>query len=306
MFRNKKQKTNQYGTFAVASSHKKKMRIFVMALIVVVFVSGISLAVYKKINKPQQQAVIVETKSVIPGWWNQKYFESSVCDSDACKPEADPDSDKLTNEQEYYFKTDPNKSHTVGDKLSDGELVAAGYDPSQPGRVTFEKAISEDNILGEGLVFDQDVKKIINEMTDMNKVKLPEVKTEELILNPDNSKESNKKYLDQINMVAFKYFNFDVGKALDTAAQNGDQDAVDEIKTRSVKLLSEMKTISVPADAIELHKYYIALFGLIPNVITLPVGDGPESDIWFENTQAYIVLLQKSSQERANFEKSLL
>ncbi len=242
--------------------------------------------------------------SDIPGWWLQQYFGASVCAEERCQASFDPDKDKLSNEQEFFYHSNPLNSDTNKNGLNDGEDVANNYDPSKEGNVSFDELQSDEGILNESLIFDYDVKQLINDMTDPSKVKLPEVKNEEIILSNDNSKEAKTEYVKKSNEIAAKYFNFDVEKTFQSAAQTGDIDQINEIKIRSLKMISEFKTLPVPPDFIQLHKYYISQGLLIPKVITIPSADtlglenSNEDDIWYDNAQAYLILLQKIAIEK--------
>ncbi|MEO8065612.1 MAG: hypothetical protein ABI643_02010 [Candidatus Doudnabacteria bacterium] len=306
MFRNKKQNKNQYGTFNTKPENKKNVRVLMTAFAAVIFVLGVGIVLYKNHNQPKIQSAVVETAAEpIPGWWYKHFFNSSVCDQDSCKPESDPDNDKLSNLQEYYYGTEPLNPRTVGDKLSDGELVSQGFDPSKTGHQTFDETLNPDNIMGESLVFNTDVKQIIGSLTDITKVKLPEIKTQDVIVSGDNSKQAVADYLNRVNLAAFKYFNFNVEQSLKTAQITGSSDEIDNIKFRAARLLIDLKTISVPKDAVQLHKYYIGLMSLVPSVISLPQSDPDNTantsladDIWYDNAQAYLVLIQKIAIEK--------
>src|SRR5690606_16742899 len=105
-----------------------------------------------------------------PGWWYKEHFGSSVCEIDMCAPEADPDNDGLNNTQEFYYHSNPFKTHTVEDpEWNDGELVARGFDPSRAGRVTFDEVLSEDNLTLESLVYDNDLQQMVSEANDISK-----------------------------------------------------------------------------------------------------------------------------------------
>jgi hypothetical protein len=301
MFRNKNKKS-QINFIAKRENKFLGKRNITIALLVFILGTGTYLGVKQK-NKTVVSGALTTTEEGIPSWWYQKYFGASVCDNDLCKDESDPDVDKLTNEQEYFYQSSPVDEDTNDNGLKDGEDVASNYDPSKPGKTTFEEVKSDDFIIGESLIFDHEVKQLINDMTDPNKVKLPEVMTEEILVGKDDSKAALDEYRNRVNQLSEKYFNFDVENAFSTAAQTGDDDALTEIKARAIKLNSELKTVTVPPSAVQLHKYFIALMSLVPSVVTLPdasILNGDNSnfeDLWFDKTQAYLVLLQKISLE---------
>lgn len=49
--------------------------------------------------------------------------------------DADPDNDGLTNAEERFYGTDPQKSDTDNDGYKDGEEVRSGYNPLGPGKL---------------------------------------------------------------------------------------------------------------------------------------------------------------------------
>ncbi|MGC6424517.1 MAG: hypothetical protein ACON4O_05970 [Lentimonas sp.] len=61
----------------------------------------------------------------------------------------DPDSDGLTNAQEFTLGTDPTNADTSGDGVSDGDVVAAGFDP------TVDYSFAQTGSGGGGLTLDQ-------------------------------------------------------------------------------------------------------------------------------------------------------
>lgn len=65
----------------------------------------------------------------LPDWWEQKYFNSLNVDKDG-----DPDSDKLTNNNEFVYGTDPTKADTDGDGFSDYDEIKNYFDPLTPGK----------------------------------------------------------------------------------------------------------------------------------------------------------------------------
>src|SRR6185503_17407827 len=137
--------------------------------------------------------------------WYKQYFGASICTSENCKSEADPDLDGLTNQQEYYYHSDPMKDHTVGDKMNDGELVAHGFVPSKSGQITFAQASSDDNIVGESLFFNDDIKNEIQSSNDISQVTTPLIPDAQLKIVGD-SQSSFQEYDKQVNDKINKYF----------------------------------------------------------------------------------------------------
>lgn len=297
MLRDKHQ--NHSITFAKEPSGYKKYRKFIATFIVAIFLLGGGFAVYKHNRKPAKISQTENVSSDIPGWWYQKYFGSSVCEKDSCKPDADPDSDKLTNAQEYFYHTDPLNSKTVGDKLSDGQLVAQGFDPSRSGKMTFEQAASPDNILGESLLLDSDLKKLVAENNDISKVSLPLVQDSELTIIRNATTADFKNYLQQVKSILDKYF-----------PQNSFSDTIDQLKNKNSDVGSimstatlvadELKKVNVPQQILTYHKYTIAMYQLLPQVLN-PHDQG--SDVWYDKAQAFFALSQKLNFEAQSLSK---
>jgi hypothetical protein len=90
---------------------------------------------------PQTQPEGVST----PDEWQLQYFGEAICaDVDACGDLADPDSDGLSNKEEFTAGTDPKNPDSDGDKLADGDEVHVfGGNPLQQrtaGSTTFTDA----------------------------------------------------------------------------------------------------------------------------------------------------------------------
>lgn len=64
----------------------------------------------------------------IPDWWEMQYFGGQT----NAVADADPDSDGLTNSQEYQHSTDPVNPDTDGDGMGDGWEVAYDFNPLDP------------------------------------------------------------------------------------------------------------------------------------------------------------------------------
>jgi hypothetical protein len=252
-------------------------------------------------NHPQAATVqIGDAAEEIPGWWYQQYFGASVCEKDECKKDADPDEDKLSNAQEFYYNTNPVNRDTNNNGNTDGEDVAFGYAPNKPGKVTFEEAGSDDTIVGESLLFNDEVKDVIVGMTDLSKTVLPEVNEAELTITTQNTQDAFIEYMLALDRVSNKYYSANLYANLREKIQQHDRAAIDGLKMVALTVADEYKKVPVPSDALEFHKYQIALWSLLPKVIEAPVSDDLTNALyedsvnsWFDNVQVMVVLNQK-------------
>ncbi len=299
----KNKNTNQFGTFHIEGlGYKKNIRLLITALMVVIFVLGIGIVLFK--NKPvKKQAVVQAFSNSIPGWWYQQYFGSSVCDKDNCKPDADPDKDGLSNQQEFFYHTDPLNAYTVKDKLNDGQLVALGFDPSRSGHMTFDQVTNPDTILGDSLVFNYDIKKLINESSDLTKIDVPQISDAELNLSKDNSQQAAATYLAGTKEILNKYLPKDLGAQIENAVKYQDASSTASISVNLLKAAAELKKLPVPPDFVQLHKYTIGFLQMLPGVLTVPPQDillddnNPIGNAWYDKTQATFSLFQKITLE---------
>lgn len=286
------------------SQYATKQRL-ILSLLVVVLISGTALGIKNKFfSKDIQQSSTIESSisSEIPGWWYKDYFGSSVCELAMCAPEADPDNDKLTNAQEYYYHTDPFKTHTVEDKeWNDGELVARGFDPSRPGRLTFDEIIEEDNVILESLVYDNDLKQLVADANDISKVAIPEVSDDKLNITYNITNEVYQAYLKEFSATVNRYFTKEDAAQIKIMLETPESD-IGNLPVRSTMLAQDLQKIKVPAQFLTFHKYSIAFYQLLAQVLLVPNGGSlKESDAWYDNVQAFLAV-----QQRLDFEKEVL
>ncbi len=277
-----------------------KIKLLISLTLAIVIAGGFF--VYRKFDHKQvSTASVVEPKSEqtkIPGWWYQKYFGFSVCSQDICKPDADPDHDGLTNQQEYYYHADPMNAHTAGDALNDGEMVAQGFDPSKKGRVTFSQSASDDNVVGESLVFDRDIKNLITDVTQINNAQIPQVSAS-LNFSNINTKQSLQNYFNQIGILYAKYFPENQSNFLADAISQGDSETISAVKLNMQKMESELETMPVPSSAEQLQRYHLALMQVVPLIVNVPSKDQLESATdnisngWYDNVKTYSLLVQR-------------
>lgn len=295
-----KYKQNQIESSVNKKSGYKSIRKLIVVVLAAIFVLGGGIAIYRSNKKSGvvSQAEL-EVTTQIPGWWNQRYFKSSVCDSDQCQPDADPDKDKLTNLQEYYYHSDPLDSHTVGDAMDDGELVANNFDPSKSGRVTFDQLLTDESIIGESLVFDSDIAQLINESVDPNNVTLPEVKETDLQITHDNSREVMLEYVANVKKIMSDAFPSDAANYIEQVAASPNDGSIALVRSRCQLAVAKLKSMLVPTEFLQIHKLNIMLLDLLPDVINTPPSSSlvndydPAGNFWFDKTQAMMTVYQK-------------
>ncbi len=283
----------------------QKKRWFLYAILLLIFVSGGSIVVYNKFKnkKVEQSQVASGETSTFPGWWLKDNFKVSVCEQDNCQENSDPDKDGLTNKQEYYYHSNPINPDTNGNGMNDGEMVAAGFDPSRQGKVSLDHELTDEEIFDESLVFDEDVNKIINEMVDPTKVTLPEVNPTEIKISYVNSKETIIEYLEENNKVIERYFSSDPEALIISALKDNNYGRAEQLKSASALALMDLKKITVPSAAALLHQYYIAMLKVLPSVLTVPDQTvlenelNAEGNFWYDQTQTLSVLMYKIDQE---------
>jgi len=288
------------------SGKKKSARFLITTALVVIFILGAGIVMFNKIyKKPVKLAQVVANQadvSKIPGWWFEKYFGSVVCEKETCKEAVDADHDGLTNLQEFYYHTDPLSPYTVKDKLNDGQLVAAGFDPSRPGHMTFDQVIAPANIIGESLLVTQDIKDLIAEQNDISKVNLPLVKDSDLKVVTGESADVYQKYFTDYENTVRKYFSQSDFDNIKTILKSGSGTDSDGIKARAGLLAGELKNVSVPQKLALFHKYNIAFYQLVSEVL-ISAGQAFDptssaSDIWYEKVQSLMAISQKISFEK--------
>lgn len=129
-------------------------------------------------DQPSQPAnTITGTQTNLPAdisWsvnddWKKKYFGSSTCPETACGENSDPDKDRLTNNDEVRYGTDPLNPDTDEDGKLDGDEVASGSDP-----LKYSKIGEEDKIIYENPKEAGEVKRDICQVANVEMIDLEE------------------------------------------------------------------------------------------------------------------------------------
>jgi hypothetical protein len=255
----------------------------------------------------EKAATVAYEQNDIPGWWMQQYFHKSLCSEEDCKAAADPDKDGLTNDQEYFYHSDPLNANTAKDTLNDGDMVAAGYDPSRPGRVKFDDIITDENILGEGILYDKDLQDMVAEQQDISKVAIPLPDRTELKVSYSTDPEDYKTYIQTINALSEKYFPKGETSTFQDTLKTGAGPGVDDVIARAKELAQELRATSVPMVFLSFHQYSIAFYELLSQILYPPdqavINDITNRgvDEWYDKAQAFLAVQQKLA-----FEKQIL
>ncbi|MBI2356214.1 MAG: hypothetical protein HYV13_03365 [Candidatus Doudnabacteria bacterium] len=294
---------NKYGTFVTKQAwYFRRRHLTIASITVAVLILGVTIGFsLLRQNSELKLSIPAAQASEIPSWWYEQYFGAGVCVRDNCKPEADPDRDKLTNAQEFYYHTEPFNPDTNNNGLTDGEDVANNFDPSRPGKMTFEEVMHEDNIFGESLLLAEDVKDIIQESSDINKVNVPLVPEELLKITDEQTPEIYETYGSDLRSTINRYFAEEDLESLVAILEHGSSSEFSEIKYKAGKLVIDLKKITIPREMLNLHRQIIAFYQLLPEVLLAKDSSmdmaSKESDVWFENVEALLAASQKINQE---------
>jgi hypothetical protein len=306
MSRNKSRE--QYGTFLVRSKKWYKHKPIQIGVILILIFGTLGITWFFTYSDSQVELVElpVAKASEFPDWWLKEYFGSSVCESRICEPDEDPDSDGLTNVQEYNYKTDPFRAYTIQDEMTDGELVAAGFDPSLPGRKRFEdleeQAASLEVLTDESLVFDEDVRKLIAESLDFSSKVIPLADSSEFKITADQTHQAYQKYFDDLNSNTQKYFSeSELSLVLSGLNSGSDQDA-ESLRFKASFLARDLKSMTVPRRMEKFHRYLLVLYELIPEVLA---DSTRNPDLWYDKAEAFIAVQQKLSFEQYQINRDL-
>jgi len=302
--REKIKNKNKYGTFLVNKNllnrfnqlTKKQKQVLILASSMVVLAGGF-FVIYRTQTKVNPVYTYEASAAEIPGWWYKDYFGYSVCEVDRCQVNADPDNDKLNNGQEFFYKSDPLRKDTNGNGRNDGEDVANNVDPSKKGNVTFDQVASDENILGESLLFDADVKKEFAKSFDMTNVVLPLPSDIELDIIENPRQADIDGYTFALNELIKKHLPYTKDQIKLMADTSSDSE-IQNFKANSVQLASSLKKLAVPLPLINLHKYTIAMYELMPDVLFNSEADlenksTKEKNAWYDKTQMFLVISQK-------------
>ena len=292
-------------------SKQEPLKAALLVFVVVVGIGGGAMGVNSFFKNRSSDAATVELKvqtgeyGDLPSWWLDDYFGASVCQGTDCEYNADPDSDGLTNGQEYYYKSDPTKSDTNANGKKDGEDVAANIHPSKPGNVTFEDAASDDNIVSEGLAFEENIASELNKELDIRNVAIQVVPDSALDIEYSETREVFDSYSDSFERLIDQHFpKSSMSDIAETLEKGSDIDAM-TIASNAQFMAIELRKMKVPSKLVNFHKYNIVFYQTLYELMSLNSSaadmGNPEGDLWFDKAQSLYAIMQK-----LNFEKQRL
>jgi len=191
----------------------------------------------------------------------------------------DDDNDGLSNAKELIYGTNVNKTDSDNDGYKDGDEVQNGYDPSLTGKARVEENIKlSSNLTVQYFSWvmartgDKDPrleeKQITKFLEDkkMDTLTLPEISDRDINISANRGAEGVKNYLNDFSNIKLPS---ETGSYLDVAQnviQQQRKDVVESIIGGIAETEQHVRNLQTPAEAVELHKGYLALFKGLHNL----------------------------------------
>src|SRR5262249_51953685 len=105
-----------------------------------------------------------------------------------------------------------------------------------------------------------------------------------------------------------KYFPSNSVSSIVNILEDSSQNA-DQIKSKAALLALELEGVSVPRSFVTLHRYTIAVFRLMPIVVTPPSSEelkdmtNVDANAWYDNAQAFLAATQQLNFEAQKLAK---
>ena len=136
-------------------------------------------------------------------------------------------------------------------------------------------------------------------MITLKNIAVPQIDDSEIKIHKNNSKDLIVKYFNDVNTVSQKYFSQSFANTIPQTIQSSNAEGISDLSKRANAIVTELKSLEVPSDALQLHKDLIGIFELMPQISNLPpqssldnVND-QKSNQWYDKTQAYMYLAQQ-------------
>jgi hypothetical protein len=254
---------------------------FVLLAVIILIVAGASaLGFYlysSSSQKPGKSSAVAEVKArTLPRDWLLKYFATDDENSLAVGgPEGDPDGDILTNEQEFFYGTDPTNPDTLGDGQLDGVKVAANINPLTGGPLnTLDYAkLAADRVIEAYNVpefkrenIEKQVLGLLNPPDPAKlDVGLPDPKT--LKVSNDNSMAAIDDYFQKFDKYTQDFDTSDQG--VQNILENPGLSDSAMTLANIYEAINSLRNLSVPSDFLKVHQLHIAALFAAANILEI-------------------------------------
>ena len=244
--------------------------------VIVIVILIISLGIWnqgsKKIWGEKQKSAILaaQAKSPMPPEWVKRYFGKDYCTRvDYCGPDADPDSDQLSNYEEYLYYTDPTDPDTDGDGALDGIEVRNLSNPTGSGDVPSPRDIAslyENNPIADELIKAglEEIKKgnittidqIVSAASRIKAEDLPQFYEIPFKIRDNNNQQAIYNYLAVFTKAAE---DFQASPSAELGASIVDVQELDKLNeylTANNAYANAFTLFEVPSDLLKFHKAY--------------------------------------------------
>src|SRR5690606_31525724 len=101
-------------------------------------------------------------------------------------------------------------------------------------------------------------------------VPLQLVNRSELNITNDSSDEVYTNYANQISRLTEKYFAKDDLENILSLIENGTVYEIENVRLKAALLSTELKSVEIPAVMETFHRYLIAVYALLPEILSVP------------------------------------
>jgi len=270
---------------------------FAFAGIIMLVIAGSAVAgyfLYQKYEKPAEIAAgsAQANSGNLPREWLVKYFGTdNENDARIGGPDGDPDEDILTNEQEFFFGTNPTNPDSDSDGQYDGAEVAVNLNPLGEGQLysteiagslvsnyldsqnlqEFKKENIEKQILG-----------ILNP-PDIDSLEIELPNPSSLKISQENSPAVAENYINSLKEAGGDLVtNEDVlVSALDDPSNSANPISLEEI----YQIINRTREVAVPSDFLKFHQLHIAGLFAAANIFEIQKTINPLVDMEQEKTK---------------------
>lgn len=299
-FLQNRQKQNRYKRFVLA----------IAIVLAVVASAAAGFYFYDSSQKQKHEAEAASKNSgTLPKEWLLKYFGTTDENSPRVGgPQGDSDGDILSNEQEFFFGTDPTNPDSDGDGQGDGAEVAINQNPLGAGELYSTenaKQLAERYLAYNNLpeFKEENIQKTVNELLnppDMSKLEVPLPDPKTLKVGSDNSTAAIDKYISSLaQAVGDLAITQD---AVQLSLENPDASGNGLTTGQMYQKVDELRSLTVPSDFLHFHQLHIAGLFAAANVLAIQKKIDPAAEVnaqksIFQEQYYQVAIIQKVDAE---------